>query len=224
MLVYISGDPLVLYKKTPHPFQKSPVAPGESAQTGSPCSAMSTFGHQLTPQSKFAMTREQRHENGPGLSALSRTGNSKGYFKRNGEYIAVPFSTHSKPERSGSAGKLNRCEGSEGAARSSLAGRGTVLRACGLVAADARLPACPGGEGEVCPGEVRWRGRRAWCRVLPEFHRMPCLGRLFTAWRALLGRQSRCIRGHVADPPPHTRTPAAHTWSRSSTRARRRSG
>jgi hypothetical protein len=91
---------------------------------------MSTFGHQLTAPSKVAMTREQRHENGPGLSDMSRTGNSKGYYKRNGEYIAVPFSTQSKStaaDRSVSSCKLSRCEDSEGFLLRPLAGRGTRL-------------------------------------------------------------------------------------------------
>eukprot|EP00967_Tisochrysis_lutea_P106564 scaffold163534_cov35-Tisochrysis_lutea.AAC.1 len=73
---------------------------------------MSTFGHQPTQREKFALSREERHTQWPGLSTLSRTGNSKGVYKRNGEYIAVPFSTQTKSyaalERGGSSGKMTR--------------------------------------------------------------------------------------------------------------------
>lgn len=55
--------------------------------------AMSTFGYQLTQKSNMAMTREERNEKGPGISSLSRTGNSMGYVKRNGEYMAMTHKT-----------------------------------------------------------------------------------------------------------------------------------
>lgn len=41
----------------------------------------------------MAMTREERNEKGPGISSLSRTGNSMGYVKRNGEYMAMTHKT-----------------------------------------------------------------------------------------------------------------------------------
>jgi len=129
---------------------------------------MSTFGHLPCGERKIpAMSREERHAQTPGLSETSRTGNSKGYYKKNGDVIALPFKSKSKSyagEAGASNGKLTRCKPPEVLCRTPAYRSSTDQR--GVLTDSARLPfRCThcGGDRRPAPTAHAASAPRAHC-------------------------------------------------------------